>query len=57
MHTQNLVKSCPFFLKLLSGNENLTSIKGHNYVRNLQKMTGKNPNFDLVNINVYTDFG
>ena len=31
----NMVKFCPFFLKLLNGNEILTSIKGHNSLTNL----------------------
>ena len=35
---------------------NLTSIKGHNSVTNLQKLTGNNPNQDLVNINAHTKF-
>ena len=30
MHLQSLVKFCLFVLKTLSGNEILTSIKGHN---------------------------
>ena len=30
--------------------QNLTSIKGHNSLTNLQKMTGKNPKLDLFNI-------
>ena len=42
---------------MLSGNDNLTSIKGHNSVTNLQKMIGNNPNLDLVNINEHTIFG
>ena len=37
MCKQNLVKFCPLVLKILSGNEILTSIKGHNSVANLQK--------------------
>ena len=57
MHTQNLVKFCLFFLKILSGNENLTSIKGYNSVTNLRKMAGNNPNLDLVNINAHIKFG
>ena len=57
MHIQNLVKSYQFVLKILSGNEYLISIKGHNSVTNLQKMTGNNPNLDLLNINAYTKFG
>ena len=31
----------------------LTSIKGHNSVINLWKLTHYNPNLDLVNINAY----
>ena len=57
MCIQNLVKFCPLVLKILSRNEILTSIKGHNSVANLQKMTLYNPNLDLVNANVYTNFG
>ena len=57
MCIQNLVKFCPLVLKILSGNEILTSIKGHNSVANLQRMTLYNPNLDLVNANVYTNFG
>ena len=34
---QSPVKFCPLVLKILSGNEILTSIKGHNSVANLQK--------------------
>ena len=56
MCIQNLVKFCPFVLKILSGNEILTSIKGHNSVANLRKMTRYNPNLDLINVNVYTKF-
>ena len=48
-----LVKSHQFTLKLLSANEILTSIKGHNSERNLRKLTCNNPNIDLVNINAY----
>ena len=43
-------------LKILSGNKILTSIKGHNSVANLRKMTLYNPNLDLINVNVYTKF-
>ena len=55
MCIQNLVKFCPLVLKILSRNEILTSIKGHNSVANLLKMTLYNPNLDLVNANVYTN--
>ena len=47
----------PEFLRILSGNVILTSIKGHNSLTNLQKMTASNPNVDLVNINSYIKFG
>ena len=52
MCIQNLVKFCPLVLKILSGNEILTSIKGHNSVANLQKMTLYNPKLDIINKNV-----
>ena len=51
-----MVKFCPFVLKILSGNEIQTSIKGCNSVTNLRKMTVHEPNLDLVNIDVYTFF-
>ena len=41
----------------MSGNKNLTSVKGHDSVTNVRKMMCNNPNLDLVNINVYTNFG
>ena len=44
-------------LKILSGNEILTSIKGHNSVKILRKMTGYNPKLHLVNDDVHTKFG
>ena len=34
----------------------LTSIKGHNSVINLRKITGSNPNLEFVNISAYTKF-
>ena len=57
MCKQNLVKLCPFILKIMSRNEILTSIKGRNSVAILRKMTLYNPNLDLINVNVYTKFG
>ena len=54
---QNLVGFCQFVLKILSGNEILTSIKGCNSIKILQKMTGNNPKLDLVNVDVHTKFG
>ena len=57
MCIQNLVKFCRLVLKILSGHESLTSIKGHNSVANLQNLPLYNPNLDLINVNVYTKFG
>ena len=42
-------------LNILSRNKILT-IKGHNSVTNKQKITGNNPNLDIVSINAYTKF-
>ena len=57
MRTQNLVGFCQFVLKILSGNEILTSIKGRNSVKILRKMTGNNPKLDLVNVDAHTKCG
>ena len=57
MCIQNLVTFCLFVLKILSGNEILTSIKGRNSVKILRKMSGNNPKLDLVNDDVHTKFG
>ena len=57
MSIQNLVSFCPFVLQLLSKNQILTGIKGHNSVANLRKTTIHNTDVDLVNDNVYTKFG
>ena len=46
------MKFCPFALKILSGDEIITSNKGHNTVKNVQKVMCNNPNIDLVNINI-----
>ena len=55
---KNLVKFCPFILKIWSENlENLESIKGRNSVANLRKTTIYFTNVDLVNDDVYTKFG
>ena len=40
-----------------SRNEILTSVKDHNSVTIVRKMTSDNPNLDLVNFNAYTNFG
>ena len=57
MCMQNLVSICLFFLKILSKNQILTSIKARNSVANLQKTTIYDTNIDLDNDNVYTKFG
>ena len=57
MYIQNMVRFCQFVLKILSGNGILTSIKGHNSVKILRKMTGNNSKLDLVNVDVHTKFG
>ena len=57
MCKQNLDGFCQFFLKILSGNKILMSIKGRNSVKILRKLTGNNPKLDLVNVDVYTKFG
>ena len=57
MGIQNLVGFRQFVLKILSGNEILTSIKGRNSVKILQKNKGNNPKLDHVIVDVHTKFG
>ena len=57
MCIQNSDEFCQFVFKILSGNEILKSIKGHNSVKILRKMTGNNPKLDYVNVDVHTKFG
>ena len=57
MGIQNFVRFCLLVLNVLSGNEIVTSIKGGNSVKILQKMTGNNPKLDLVNVDVHTKYG
>ena len=47
----------PEFLNILSGNVILKSIKGHNSLANLWKMTANNNNVNLVSLNSYIKFG
>ena len=54
---QNLIKFCPYILKIWSKNQILESIKGRNSVANLRKTTVCNTNIDLVNNDVYPKFG
>ena len=56
MCIQNLVRFCPFVLKILSRNKILTLIKGRNSVKILRKMMGNNPKLDHVNVDVHTKF-
>ena len=35
----------------------MTSIKGHNSIKILLKMTGNNPKLDLNNVDVHINFG
>ena len=57
MCIKKLVLFCRLFLKILSKNQILTSIKGRKSVLNLLKTKIYNNNVDLVNDNVYTKFG
>ena len=57
MCMQILVKFCTLILKILNGNETLTSIKGRNSVANLRNLMLYNPNLDIILVNVYTKFG
>ena len=56
MCIQNLVGFCQCVLKILSGNEILTSIKGRNSVKILRKMTGNDPKLDHVNVVLHIKF-
>ena len=53
----NLVRFYQFVLEILTGNKILTSIKGHNCVKILRKMTGNNPKLDLNNVDVHINIG
>ena len=57
MHIPNLVKFYQFILRILSENEEVKSIMGHNFVTDFRKMTNNNPNLHLVNINRHTKLG
>ena len=53
----NLVKFCPFILKIWSKNLIFESIKGRNSVANLRKTSIYFTNVEFVNDDVYTKFG
>ena len=55
--TTTTIEFRPFVFKIQSGNKILTSVKGHNFVTNLQVMTGNIQNPELVHINAHTKFG
>ena len=57
MCIQNLIKFCPFILKIWSKNQILESFKGRNSVANLRKTKIYNTNINLVNGDVYAKFG
>ena len=57
MYIQTFVSFCQFVLKILSKNQILTLIKGHYSVANLRKSTIYNTKVDLVDDNVFTNFG
>ena len=57
MCIQNLIKFCPFILKIWIKNQILESIKGRNSVANLRQTKIYNTNIDLVNDDVHTKFG
>ena len=57
MFILNLVLFCQLVLKTLSKNRILTSIKGGNSAANLRKTKIYKTNVDLVNDNVFTNFG
>ena len=57
MIMQIMVKINSFVVKILSGNEILTSFKCNNPVTNRQKWTLNNPKLDVVNINASAKFG
>ena len=57
MCIQNLVKFCPFILKILSKKQFLMSIKDGNSVEHLRKMMLYNTYINLADHHVYIKFG
>ena len=51
------MKISRFVLEILSGNEILVLIRGHNSGINVRKILCNNPKLDLANINAYIKFG
>ena len=56
MYLQSFIKIHQLVQKILSINEILTSIRGHNSVKKERKKLFNYPNLHLVNINAYTKF-
>ena len=52
---KRLVRFCQFILKILSGNEILTSIKGRNSLKIYRKITGNNPKLDICAYKIWSD--
>ena len=52
-----LIKFCPFIFKIWRKNQILESIEGRNSVANLRQTTTYNTNIDLVNGDVFSEFG
>ena len=50
------IKFHRFVHNILSRKEILTTTKGHTSIVNLEKLTHKNPNLDLVTVNAYEKF-
>ena len=57
MCIQNLVLFCQFVLKILSKNQILTSIRAVTLLQICRKTKIYDTNIDLVNVNVFTNFG
>ena len=55
--SSNLVKFCPFSLKILRKKQFLTSIKGRNYVANLRRIMHYKFNVDLVKDELHKKIG
>ena len=53
----DLITFRQFVLKILSENEILTSIKGHNCLIKLRKLPHTNHNLDCVHVNAFAKFG
>ena len=57
MHIASLVKIPCYFLKLLSGKENMGMSRADNSVKIWWNLPINNPKPDLLNVNAYNKFG